>query len=431
MSISQRLQISQRPHPAAGESIVMVAHSPPALECRPISPVELKPTVDTQEALERFGTIVSLIYETAVRQEQWRDALVGMRRAFHATGAMVILAPDSAQEEGLSLVVVDETFVEITDFRKRIGIKWPLQSTSPEGVTTIADLVAEKEWLNSTFYHESAEPNGIHDMLFIDVRLKDDSACRLRFFRPKEAPRFGVWERQLAELLLPHLKRAAQIGLETARHRVIHRRYADACNRLGVATFMLDTHFAVLDRNLPAEELLVGNGRLILRNGRLAARDSIEDRELQKVLREVLAGPSSGDATTRVLALHRSGDAALGLLIQRVTDAEKIRAGRNRPAVIVFARDPEFLVADVARAAQILFDLTQSESALAVRLANGMSLVEAAQDMNIRPSTARTHLRSIFMKTGTTRQSSLVRQMLNSVALLTGSDAAVALARPR
>jgi DNA-binding CsgD family transcriptional regulator len=65
-----------------------------------------------------------------------------------------------------------------------------------------------------------------------------------------------------------------------------------------------------------------------------------------------------------------------------------------------------------------LFNLTKAETALAMELANGLSLEEAAEALNIRRNTARAHLRSIFSKTGVRRQTELVRIMLNSVVAL-------------
>ena len=51
-------------------------------------------------------------------------------------------------------------------------------------------------------------------------------------------------------------------------------------------------------------------------------------------------------------------------------------------------------------------------------MANGLSLDEAAELLNIRRNTARAHLRSIFSKTGVRRQTELVRLILNSVVSL-------------
>ncbi len=63
-----------------------------------------------------------------------------------------------------------------------------------------------------------------------------------------------------------------------------------------------------------------------------------------------------------------------------------------------------------------LFGLTGAEATLAVLLANGFTLDEAAVELKIRKNTIRAHLRSIFAKTGVRRQTTLIHLLLNSVA---------------
>jgi DNA-binding CsgD family transcriptional regulator len=43
------------------------------------------------------------------------------------------------------------------------------------------------------------------------------------------------------------------------------------------------------------------------------------------------------------------------------------------------------------------------------RVLSGMTVVEAATDLGVAPTTVRTHLDSIFVKTGVSRQSELIR----------------------
>jgi DNA-binding CsgD family transcriptional regulator len=65
-----------------------------------------------------------------------------------------------------------------------------------------------------------------------------------------------------------------------------------------------------------------------------------------------------------------------------------------------------------------LFDFTPAETRLALRLAGGMSLGEACEDLGISPHTGRAHLKTIFAKSGVTRQAELVRLILRGVATL-------------
>lgn len=61
-----------------------------------------------------------------------------------------------------------------------------------------------------------------------------------------------------------------------------------------------------------------------------------------------------------------------------------------------------------AQPLQEYFDLTLAEVRLAQSLARGLSLEEAARRLNIKMSTARTQLASIFSKTGSERQGKLI-----------------------
>ncbi len=55
-----------------------------------------------------------------------------------------------------------------------------------------------------------------------------------------------------------------------------------------------------------------------------------------------------------------------------------------------------------------LVALTAREAALAASLASGRSIRETAEDTRVAYSTLRTHLDSVFRKTGTRQQSQLV-----------------------
>ncbi len=61
------------------------------------------------------------------------------------------------------------------------------------------------------------------------------------------------------------------------------------------------------------------------------------------------------------------------------------------------------------------FNLTASEARLAARLSSGATLAEVADDLHISINTARAHLRTIFQKTNTKRQSQLIA-LLSSLA---------------
>lgn len=112
-----------------------------------------------------------------------------------------------------------------------------------------------------------------------------------------------------------------------------------------------------------------------------------------------------------------SGKVALGLVLQCVPVQDWV-GGDDQPAALLFVRDAESRTQAPNSVIGKMFSLTPAETVLAVELANGSSLEEAAETLGIRRNTARAHLRAIFSKTGVRRQTELVRIVLNSVVAL-------------
>src|SRR5207244_1495094 len=109
------------------------------------------------------------------------------------------------------------------------------------------------------------------------------------------------------------------------------------------------------------------------------------------------------------LALSRtSGGRSLGILVQSLAPGDG-GSGANSGTVAVFIRDPESSTDVQGEFLRQLFDLSPAEAEVARQLALGLSLDEAASLLHIRRNTARAHLRSIFSKSGITRQADLVR----------------------
>jgi DNA-binding CsgD family transcriptional regulator len=64
------------------------------------------------------------------------------------------------------------------------------------------------------------------------------------------------------------------------------------------------------------------------------------------------------------------------------------------------------------------FGLTPAEVRLVLRLVSGDSLRSAAKALGIQYETVRTHLKSIFQKTGTCRQAELVILVIRALSEL-------------
>ncbi|MGE3389714.1 MAG: response regulator [Gammaproteobacteria bacterium] len=225
---------------------------------------------------------------------------------------------------------------------------------------------------------------------------------------------------------------------------------------------------------------LVTGARL---TGRLEPRSS--ERALVRALDAVSHGVLIVGADLRVRHLNRSARDALGrhrgveirndtlTLTDRQFDlrlkelvetaAARARAGQDEASGAMFVRAPmsrehvELVVApvpavggaesdvqilvylfDTASPRQVSFDvltglygLTHTEAKLVQFMTNGMTLDEAAEELEISVNTARTHLKHIFHKTGINRQTELIHRIESGPASLLVSFASGQVGEPQ
>ncbi|MFM7786275.1 MAG: helix-turn-helix transcriptional regulator, partial [Gammaproteobacteria bacterium] len=141
--------------------------------------------------------------------------------------------------------------------------------------------------------------------------------------------------------------------------------------------------------------------------------------ELKRILAAVLEERrAGGPGLVQAMRLSRpSGRADLGLIVRPVRQ-DPAAGSSELPGVAVFISDPEDRSEAPVAVLAKLFGFTPTESQLALALANGLNLDEVAATLGMTRNTARAHLRSVFTKTGISRQSALVRLILKSVASL-------------
>jgi DNA-binding CsgD family transcriptional regulator len=156
------------------------------------------------------------------------------------------------------------------------------------------------------------------------------------------------------------------------------------------------------------------DGLWLSRNGLVADRAS-DTRLLQMLLQDAMKSPELGEPKDSPITLQRR--TARSSLIVRVVPGPGLDCWpgtENRTALLkLYDQDLGLEVdgGDLCR----LYGLTRGEAALAVLLVRGKSIEEAAVELFISPHTARTHLKRIFMKTDTHRQTELVVRILTVV----------------
>mgnify|MGYP001321728949 CR=1 FL=1 len=178
-----------------------------------------------------------------------------------------------------------------------------------------------------------------------------------------------------------------------------------ALDRLPVGVLVVDGANHVLFMNRRGAALCAEEDGLLLGSGRQCrAATTAETAALHAAVAETLAN----GATTALSVARPSMKRPYSVLISPLTEA----GAQDTPSAALYVSDPDDLPLVPADQLGRLLDLTPAEARIAHSLALGHSLDEAATASGVTVSTARTYLKQVFVKTGTTRQAELVKLVL-------------------
>ena len=380
-----------------------------------------------------FSQLVGLIYQGALEEQPWQSALPALRKALDAQVVSLVLRPPTADDQGVILNCVrpdqdrrrhDSTLADPNDwevcaYREQFFSLDPFINLPLDKVITLEDILPDKDLVTSDYYLHYLEPIGLFRILGVDTAEPGGMLARLRCSRRRSEERFKVRERQLLTLLTPHLRRAIEIYAKLNRMTSERDLYAGAVNQLSVASIILDEQGRLLTTNAVGRVLLDQGEGVSLRDGRLHIEGRDINKELQQALATIIKAQLRGETSVvRALRVPRpAGRSDLGLVIRPVP-ASQWSEGQSSPSAAVFISDPDLHESTSRQILGELFALTPAEANLATLLARGLSLAQVSTAQTISQHTARAQLKSIFAKTGVSRQAELVRLVLKSVASL-------------
>lgn len=371
--------------------------------------------------LGEFSEIVRLIYLGPTEAIPWQSALPAIGRLLRANWVTLVLRPPAADRSGLVLVMQQGHPVCIgTNYNQYAYALDPFVHLPLDRVLSIEDVIDVADWRRTAFYKEFLVPSNIGHMAGVDFRTPDGVDCHFRVCRPSRegGGNFSCQDRALMAMLLPHLKLSVHLHSQLDIIETERKFYAGAVDRMLVGSVILDETGAIMKTNSVADAILEENDGIRRVPDGLKASYQQEDRDLQQLVKVALSAATKWKPTmAEAMAVTRpSGRAKLSVVV-RAMPLNAWSEGKHRPSVAVFLRDPERKSMASQEIVQELFDLTPAEAGLTMLLANGLTLEEAADDLGIRKNTVRAHLRSIFSKTGVTRQTMLVRLILGSISL--------------
>jgi DNA-binding CsgD family transcriptional regulator len=235
------------------------------------------------------------------------------------------------------------------------------------------------------------------------ITRSGNQAPTLTALRDRGKGAYSEDERKIARFLVPHLARAwavyEKLELLAAGE--------SALDRLPVAVVFLDVDTSVVYCNRSAEEIFRAKDGLSLQTGVLCASDRSAEGQLRRALNQAFS-PGKLLGKSAVSVPRTSGRRAYQVVVAPLRGQFRQFTGAPPPRALVLITDPEWPEPAKLDLLIQLFGLTRKEAELAARLFEGKSVEQAGDEMSITYQTARTHLRRIFSKTETSRQTELL-----------------------
>ncbi len=378
-----------------------------------------------QLSVRQASDLIGTVYQGALESVPWSSMLWQVRGLLGANWVTLILRPPSENSQA-RIINAGPTGVTIAEGHwtsYNIFTIDPMVNLPAGRMVTVEEMIGDTNWLTCEFYKLFVEPHDIRYLMGADIRTDDGVDCRFRVCRPPSSKPFSDTDKRVGELLLPHLQRAVELHAKLDVIDSERRLFAATVDRMLVGTVILDAQGAIFKTNRVADEIVAENDGLRLAQGGLQAGYSAEDKELQRLIKQALAGiASTAQAVGQAMSITRpSGRSKLGVAV-RTNPMNEWSEGKRWPAVTVFLRDPDRKSQGSVEILRKLYGLTPSEALLSMQLVEGLTLDEAADQLNIRKNTARAHLRSIFSKTNVTRQTSLVSLLIGGMSSLETDD---------
>ena len=269
---------------------------------------------------------------------------------------------------------------------------------------------ATRAWANSNGFKI-----GMHG---ISDRANADSGC-LSVFR-RERDLFTEADEEFFQTLLVPLAggMSAQRKIDRAEDLVEMAR--SILNTMFVGAVVTGRDRLLVHANDMAVELLEEGDAIRIEGRRFSISSTVGPKiaaEFSRQLEQASEGTSPLPyGATASLSVPRAGRSDLSIISAPLAGRPAQEACRDgHPIVITYLSVPERFTELAASRLQAAYGLTTAEVDLAISLANGKSLRQAAAESGRSEATLRKQLQSVFTKTKTHRQSELVSQLLRRV----------------
>jgi DNA-binding CsgD family transcriptional regulator len=365
---------------------------------------------------DTLSDLIGRIYDCAIQPELWPKTLQSIRQTMDLAFLQVVSVDSQRLLEGEAVqTLAFKTLFEqgwMTDFARHFnsipgGNDW-IEAEIDTPVSQM-QLVSEDEFKQSEFFKSWIRPRGLRDSCTTPLVRREHLICALTASGSKDRELFTDKDRETFRLLSPHIRRSLMIGdmLDDGNYKL--NLYRDLLDRISTSVLNVSHGAKVVYANAAAEKLLHDGDNIRIRAGELQSTYPAFAAGLRTALDRACSSDDTnmGNFGNGIPLPSKHGQTAICYVLPMGSSDKRRSLGPGHAAVFI-----SLAGASLPPSLEILSalsGLTSREARIALMIADGKSLSDAADVLAISIHTIRTHIAHIFQKTGTNSQPSLVK----------------------
>jgi DNA-binding CsgD family transcriptional regulator len=350
-----------------------------------------------QEA-DAVGQAIQALYAAALEPALWPHAIAGLTQLADGTVYHQHLVNISDADARLYL-----------DHYVTIDPRLQLLEQRPQRWLSDNDTFDTAFRSGHPFYVGYFQPRGVGESLFSRFAVEGPRNATIALSRCTHKSRADEPLRDSLDTLLPHMDRAVritrrftQLGTEISLAKTV-------LDRVEEPLCCIDDRGRLMQTNAAFAEKLRKGDIVSESAGTLHFSSPGAHAEFLRALRAcnmIALGARSEDREARLTFTVNGSDNSTAhvTVVPLLAVPTQSRSGN----ACTLVRIDDFHSTPTAERLQQLLGITAAEARLVSRLFAGGSLGSIAKELNISPNTAKTHLASVFFKTGTKRQRELI-----------------------
>jgi DNA-binding CsgD family transcriptional regulator len=362
------------------------------------------------------GEILELIYAAPACQHGWDGVLHRFAALTDSIAAGITIEdPLTRQGRPITYFGFDSGHVEKTfDHYLPMNPLFKIAHAMTTGfIVGNGDVIDPMDFVKTDFYNGWARPQGIGSPLTLVLNHSETFYCPLTLVRPDGKGEAPPEHRQLLRFFSSHLSCAMTLHmkLDTAEAKL---QICDAVfHNANLALFILDAKGQLTFCSRLAEIQLEKAGELTASGKMLRCSNDDNDRLLKAAITKASNPVMPVGSQFR---LARVSGAPLVVSVTPIVRSLKLaEPGLSSSCCAIIVSEPDVQLALTTQKLAQTYGLTKAEMRLLDAILKGKGIGQAAETVNISVETARTHIKRILSKTGTSRQTELMRLFIDEI----------------